>query len=157
MSKIYKSIFVPEHKIDIANYITEIIICNYLRMINKPRPASPFWRKDIASASPELTALCKKYQLELIGVKQLLKKFDADIIAKYYTESKRTGFKGLKKVNQTAILIELQKLQTQRLVKDQLDNQTKKDLFENGITQEFHTIVPFKQKTFVKGKGKINL
>lgn len=148
--KSYQSIFVPEHKIDIANYITEIIICNYLRMIKKPRPASPFWRKDIASASPELQALCKKYQLELIGVKQLLKKFDADIIAKYYTESKRTGFKGLKKINQTKILEELSKLQT------------KKNTIPSGvqleIVMELSEQMKYDPKPILrKEKSKINL
>lgn len=116
-TKQYQSLFVSEHKIDLANYITEIIICNYLAMLKKPKPASPFWRKEIAAHSPELVALSKKYQLELIGVKQLLKKFSGSTIAKYYTESKRTGFKGLKKENQIKILRDLEKLESSKIIK----------------------------------------
>lgn len=104
----------PEHKIDLPNYITEIIIRNFQKMRNKPLPNCPFWRKEISCNSPELAELCKKYQLELIGVKQLLKKFDGDIIVKFYLESKRTGFKGLKKVNQVKILEALKAMQEKK-------------------------------------------
>lgn len=121
MSKEYKSIFVPEVSIDLPNFLTEIIIKNYLIMIKKPLPNCPFWRKDIAKEDNFLTELSKRYCIELANMKNLLKCFSGDVIAKYYTESKRTGFKMLRKENQMDVLYHLFLLQSKEKEKVVLD------------------------------------
>lgn len=107
MDKKYNSCFVPEQGIDVANYITEQLIRNFLDMVKKPKPSCPFWRKDIAQQDPFLTDLSKRYHLELIGVKELLKIFDQSVITSYIVKNKRIGFKMLKKENQAMFLYEL--------------------------------------------------
>lgn len=79
-------------------------------MVGRPRPQCPFWRKEIAANSEDLKNLSKRYQVELIGVKQLLKKFKPETLIKYFTDTKTPGFKNLKKHNQTRIIKELEEL-----------------------------------------------
>lgn len=100
--------------IDLPNYLTELVVKNFLVLFKRPMPTCAFWKKDIASQHDNLQDLAKMYSLELIGMKQLLKVFDGDVIAKYYTESKWTGFKRLKKANQQQIIYDLYQLQMKK-------------------------------------------
>jgi hypothetical protein len=121
MVKEYKSIFVPETTIDLPNFLTEILIKNYLAMIKKQPPNCPFWRKEVCQNDEFLMELSKRYVIELTNMKNLLKCFNADVIAKYYTDSKRTGFKMLKKENQMDVLYQLFLLQSKEKEKIQYD------------------------------------
>jgi hypothetical protein len=103
----YNSIFVPEIKIDLPNFLTELLIKNYLEFNKKPLPSSPFWRKDISNQSSDLQELSKRYALELIGIKQLLKVFSPESISKLLTEKRYFAFKHLKKESQARFLYEL--------------------------------------------------
>lgn len=112
--KQYKSIFVTEQTIDLANYITELLIKNYILMVKKPLPTCPFWRKEIAANDTFLQELSKRYALELIGIKNLLKVFDGNIITKYIIDQRKIGFKMLKKENQAIFLYDLFNLQIKK-------------------------------------------
>lgn len=101
--KVYQSIFVPEIKIDIANYLTEILIKNYLNWLKIPLPKCPFWRKDIASQNADLKKLSNKYVAELTEVKELLFVFDPSVMAKDFIDNKRIGVKVIKKEQKSAI------------------------------------------------------
>lgn len=114
MSKIYKSLYVPETEIDLANYLTELLIGNFINMRKMNRPACPFWRKEICQNDPVLLELSKRYGIELAAMKNLLKVFDGDIIAKCITENRKVGFKLLKKENQAIFLYELFNLQIKK-------------------------------------------
>lgn len=102
----YKSIFVPEHEIDIANFLTEKIIRNFLNWQKKPLPQSPFWRKETKNNSKELDELAKRYQVELTAVKNLLKIFDQEAISRVL-ERGYVGIQRVKKENQAKILYEI--------------------------------------------------
>jgi len=146
MEKEYKSIFVPETTIDLPNFLTEILIKNYLVMIKKPLPNCPFWRKEISEKDDFLQELAKRYVVELGNMKNLLKCFNPDVIAKYYTESRRTGFKLLKKENQMDILYQLYLLQSREKTKIEYD-------FADAPKLE-----KFEPKVYNSGgKGKISL
>lgn len=101
--KLYNSVFASEIQIDEANYLTEILIKNYLHFIKCPLPNFPFWRKEYANQSQKITELSKRYQVELIGIKQLLRKFNAQSIAKDFVENKRFLYKMGKKATQLNI------------------------------------------------------
>ena len=103
----YNSIFVPEIKIDLPNFLTELLIRNYLEFNKKQLPTSPFWRKEISSQSRDLQDLSKRYALELTGIKQLLKVFSGSSISKLLIEKKYFAFKHLKKETQARFLYEL--------------------------------------------------
>jgi hypothetical protein len=103
----YDSLFSFEKDIDISNYITELLIKHRLEWLKKPLPKCAFWRKEYYTQSKELESLSKIYQLELIGVKQLLKVFNQHILIGYIMKSRCVGFKSLKKENQNKIIIDL--------------------------------------------------
>lgn len=103
----FNSIFVPEIKIDISNYITELLIKNYVEFTRVPMPTSPFWRKEIAKNSKELTELSKRYVIELGGVKQLLKIFKPEAIIKAIANNKQFSYKLLKKHNQAKFIYDV--------------------------------------------------
>jgi hypothetical protein len=79
-----------------------------------PKPQCPFWRKDIAKNNEVLQELCERYTIELPAIKNLLKVFDGDIIAKCITEKRKVGFKLLKKENQALFLYDLFQLQIKK-------------------------------------------
>ena len=102
----YKSTFAANMDIDLPNYLTELVMVNYLDLIKRSKPTSAFWKKDVMGQDDYLQDLAKIYFLELIGMKQLLKVFDPDIVAGYFLATKWSGFKRLKKDNQMKILYE---------------------------------------------------
>ncbi len=105
-TKQYSSIFVPESKIDVANYLTELLICNYVKVRKKAMPTCPFWRKEYAT-DEFLQDLNEKYVLELIGIKDLLHVFDPEVLSKYIVDKFCISFKMLKKETQQAHFYEL--------------------------------------------------
>lgn len=143
MSKVYKSLYVPEIEIDLANYLTELLIGNFINMKKWNRPACPFWRKEICENDDTLLELSKRYSIELAAMKNLLKVFDGDIIAKCITENRKVGFKLLKKENQAIFLYELFNLQ---IKKPALSTKVPE------ITTSAETV-----KTFSSSKKKITL
>lgn len=106
--KLYKSIFVPEQQIDAANAVAEIIICNFLVYTKQSLPTCPFWRKEYSANFVELS---KRYGLELIGAKQLLKVFGIYTVMTYFATKKRIAFKNLTKPKQMDIIYDLYLLQ----------------------------------------------
>ena len=143
MSKIYKSVFTPDVEIDLANYLTELMISNFIDMKKWTRPSSPFWRKDISDGNPILEELGKRYGIELSAMKNLLKVFDGDIIAKYIIENRKVGFKLLKKENQAIFLYDVFNLQIK-----------KPDTFVDKDIKAMPTTVA---KSFSTSKNKIAL
>lgn len=109
--KIYLSRFVPEHKIDLSNYLTEQIIANYLTWQKIPFPNCPFWRKDYVNTNDNYKELAKRYNLELLGVKELLKVFEIEAISSFIVKNKKIGFKFLTKEKQANFLYDLFKWQ----------------------------------------------
>jgi len=109
--KQYQSVFVPEHLIDLPNFIAELMIRNWLLINKKPVPNCPFWRKDIASQSVELTDLAKRYVTEVAAARNLLKVFGPGVIMKYYQENKMPGFTMLTNETKGKVLLELFKRQ----------------------------------------------
>lgn len=105
--KIYLSRFVPEHKIDVSNYITEQIIINFLNWQRLPLPNCPFWRKDYVNVNDNYQELSKRYNLELLGVKELLKVFQIEAVSSFIVQNKKIGFKFLTKEKQANFLYEL--------------------------------------------------
>lgn len=73
--KQYKSIFVADLEIDIANFITETLIKNGLEYYKKPLPNVAFWQKDIATSHPSLQNLHDRYIRELPEIRRYLKVF----------------------------------------------------------------------------------
>lgn len=106
--------YVPETEIDLANYLTELLISNFINMKKWQRPACPFWRKDICANDPVLLELSERYGIELAAMKNLLKVFDGDIIAKCISDNRKVGFKLLKKENQAIFLYDLFLLQVKK-------------------------------------------
>lgn len=107
MNKQYSSIFVPETKIDIENYITEVIIVNFLNWQKQPIPKSPFWRADISNNNHGLDELRKRYIAELTGVKKLMKVFNPAVIMAYFQTSKMVGYTMVRAETKTKIIMEL--------------------------------------------------
>lgn len=95
MSKNWESIFDPSKKVDAANFITEIIISNYLKWQKKPLPRSPFWQKAISEKSDVLKDLRTRYAAEVSMVKDLLRVFHFAVVAKFV---KKTGVVGIRMV-----------------------------------------------------------
>lgn len=78
--KDFDSIFVPQLKVPVDNYITELIVQNRVNwLIQKGRlqskPLCAFWQKDILDKHPEFNELANVYKLEIAYVKNLLKSF----------------------------------------------------------------------------------
>lgn len=92
----FKSIFVPEEKINLPNCITEILIKNWLSYYNKPVPTCPFWRKEYASQSKDLEFLSHKYSLEIAAVHDYLKVFHAEVLITVLKKRKLGTLKYLK-------------------------------------------------------------
>lgn len=94
--KVYQSIFVTGLTVDITNYLTEILIKNWLVRWNKPIPQSPFWRKEITDKSPNLKDLGKRYTIEVSEIKNLLKVFNEVALIDFFKTYKPTTIKYLK-------------------------------------------------------------
>lgn len=107
----YESIFEPELKIDVANYLAELVIVNFLNWQKKPIPKSPFWRKSISGDNTYLKQLAQRYTVELSGMKDLLEVFAPQVLAEYFRETKTVGFKLVKAETKQRILMELFKKQ----------------------------------------------
>lgn len=105
--KTYPSQFDPSIKTDISNYLTEILISNFLKWQKKPIPQSPFWRKDISTSDKWLKELSKKYQVELSGVKNLLTVFSPKVLAEDFSQKNRIGVVIVKKETQKQIIFDL--------------------------------------------------
>jgi hypothetical protein len=124
MTKEYSSRFVPDHKIDLANFLTEILVLNYLKQFKKNIPTVPFWRKEYSESFADLS---KRYYIELIGVKDLLKVFYPETIAEVFTQKKCFAFSYLKMENRYPILYELYKCQVKNI-----KNQTPTDTVDSN-------------------------
>ncbi len=111
LNKEFQSHFLPDLKVDLSNYITELLICNYLKWQKQPIPNSPFWRKGITVNSEHLKELGKRYGVELSAVKDLLEVFTGSTIIKYFRENNTVGIKFVKKETQQRIIYELFKLE----------------------------------------------
>jgi hypothetical protein len=107
MSKVYKSIFVPEVQIDVANYLCELMMRNYMDWQKIPYPKCPFWRAEFASQSKLLKQLSERYVIELGGIQELLMVFSPDVIANLFTTKKVAGFKLFKAETKDRYLWEL--------------------------------------------------
>lgn len=116
--KLYHSLFVHDLEVDLPNFLTEILIRNYLNKFNKVHPRCAFWKKDVCQQFPELQELQKKYVVELIGIQQLLKVFNSEIIIKYFQDAKPWAIKYAKKPVQQSIIYDLYQLQIKHNPKD---------------------------------------
>lgn len=96
MDKQFSSIFVPEEKINLPNYITELIIKNWLSFYKKPTPTSPFWRKDICANNTTLEWLSNKYSMEISAVNDYLKVFSPEVLIKILKKRNLITLKFLK-------------------------------------------------------------
>lgn len=120
MSKVYDSIFVAGLKIDQINYLTEILMRNYLHWLKRPVPNCPFWRKDIMENNKQLTDLGTKYQVEISEVKNLLKVFNEDTLVNYFLNKKPVMLKFLTKEKKSVVLYELYTLQLKLLKQEKV-------------------------------------
>lgn len=107
MNKEYPSVFLPDKKIDLSNYLTEIIICNFLNWQKLPIPSSPFWQAAIANKSVKLDDLRKRYGMELAEIKNLQKVFSTESISQTFKELKPISVKQLKKENRSNLIYNL--------------------------------------------------
>lgn len=106
-TKRWESIFDPSKKVDEANFITEIILSNYLKWQGKPLPRSPFWQKAISENSDVLKDLRKRYAAEVSAVKDLIKVFDFPAVARYAKRTKMVGIRMVKAETKDKILVGL--------------------------------------------------
>lgn len=100
----YPSRFVAKLEVTIAEYITEILIQNYLVWQKKPMPRNAFWRKGITENSKEFKTLKNKFVAELTMVKDLIKVFSPSVVAKYFLEHKCVGYRTVKSETRLKIL-----------------------------------------------------
>ncbi len=107
MDKQYISRFVANLEIDLPNYITESLILNYIQRFRLPKPNSPFWREGLKKESNQFAELTKRYQIELVGVNQLLEIYSPSVIMKVITDGQYFAFKMLKKENRGPFLHDL--------------------------------------------------
>lgn len=92
----YESIFAPGLEVNISEYITEILIRNFLNWQNQPLPKSAFWRKGISEKSPALDKLKKRFVAELTAVKELVQVFSPSVVARYFVDNKTIGIRMVK-------------------------------------------------------------
>lgn len=98
-TRTYDSPSVPNLKVDVANYITEIILSRQGQL-----PGVPFWTKDHKDKYKDL---CTKYVAELTQVKKLLKVFSPTVVAKYVKENKVWSLRMVKKERVPYIIFDL--------------------------------------------------
>lgn len=80
--KVHNSIFDPSITIDTPNMLTELLMSNYFKLIRKPIPKFPFWRGVYSEGDNHyIKFLSKKYMLEVVTIKRLLKKYKPKVIA----------------------------------------------------------------------------
>ena len=78
----FNSTIIPDKKINIANYITEIIFRRRYTKLRKEVPKVEFWRKEFAS-SDLYSEMAKDYVAELTQVRKILKVFSPHVVLKY--------------------------------------------------------------------------
>lgn len=102
-TRTHDSISVPGLKVDVPNYITEIILSRQARL-----PGVAFWTKDNKDNYKEL---CVKYVAELTQVKKLLKVFSPTVVAKYVKDNQVWSLRYVKKERLPYIILDLFKAQ----------------------------------------------
>ena len=100
----YQSLIVPDLQVDIANYLTEIIVKRNAERFRVVLPKYEYWRKEYKGKHDELTT---RYIAELTQVKKLLKVFSAPVLIKYFKESKIISFRFVKKADMPPIIYDL--------------------------------------------------
>lgn len=103
----YSSIFVAGLKVDLPNFLAELLIRNYLQFKKITLPTVPFWQKEWREASPIYKDIASRYGMELPEVKNLLKVFDVEVLAGYFTETSCFCLKYLKLPNRQKLIYDL--------------------------------------------------
>jgi hypothetical protein len=143
----YKSIFVTDLDIDIANYVTEILIKKLLEKYKKPLPNVAFWQKDIANANSSLKYLHDNYIRELPEVRKYLKVFSPTNLIEVFNKNKITSVFYLDKNSRKDLIYDLYLNQLKHV--KSLDNRVQLETLD---IKEF-TKVP----TLINNRKKIGL
>lgn len=98
----------PNLKVDIANYITEIIIDKLLLNKKVERPNFAFWKKEYNDKLPELT---ETYVYELTQVKKLLKVFCGKVLIDKFKDGTIHTLRYMTKEDSKDLIFELFKNQ----------------------------------------------
>lgn len=115
----YQSLIVPDLSVDIANYLTEIIVTNNAARFKKNLPKYEYWRKEYKDSHKEIT---NQYIAELTQIKKLLKVFSAPVLIKYFKESKIISFRFVKKEQMPLIIFDLFKAQIEYISSIKISN-----------------------------------
>lgn len=123
MTKKYSSIIVPELEVDVANYITEIILKRKFKYKPDKLPKVEFWRKQYKDEFKDISNL---YIAELTMVKKLLKVFSPDVVLNTFKENNLFTLRFLTKEESASLIFGLFKSQIEYL--DTLSNLKKTEL-----------------------------
>lgn len=110
----YDSILIPGKKVDISNYVTEIIFQRRYNKLRRDIPKVEFWRKEY-EAEASFKELRNDYIAELTQVKKLLKVFCPEVVAKYAKEADLWSLRYIKKGELPAIITELFRRQLEHI------------------------------------------
>lgn len=78
----FDSVIIPNKKVDIVNYITEIIFQRRYTKLRRSIPKVEFWRKEFAE-SDLYREMAKDYVAELTQVRKILKVFSPEVVLTY--------------------------------------------------------------------------
>lgn len=131
----YKSVFDATKQIDIANYLTEQLMLNWLRWRKWPNPTGPAWQKEISENSDRVKEFRQKYIAELPFMKNLLKVFSPHVISNYIKENNIVGFQIVKLENRKKYIFDMY-LEQVKLVK-KLEGINKKELEQTEDKMDF--------------------
>lgn len=105
--QLFDSIFDAQLKVDVPNYITELLMDNYFKVCKKDVPRTAFWRKEYKESSSNFEHWSGKYSLELSEIKNLLKVFPARPVAQTIKAERTWTIKYLKLEDKQKFLYKL--------------------------------------------------
>lgn len=103
----YPSIFDASLKVNIPNYITELLMAQYFAVKRTDIPRTAFWRKKYKEQCSEFEFWSEKYRLELSEVINLLKVFPARVLAETIKSERSWTLKYLNKEQRQAFVYKL--------------------------------------------------
>lgn len=141
--KIFDSIFVKDLKVDVYNFITEVLINNYLEFARIQKPRCAFWQKEYQS-NDLLKFLGKKYQIELIHIKRLTKKYTPKVIMTCFKQNKIGSYGFLKQ--EKRVLIDKRLEETEREINKPIAKAPELSSVETSIETSVQNINDFSNK-----------
>lgn len=106
----YKSKFVHDLDITVAEYITEILISNFCSWQKISVPQRPFWKKEYQSTTLD-KELAKRYIAEISYVHDLLKVFSPSVITEVFSKANPIGLRLVKVATREKIIYKLYEAQ----------------------------------------------